>query len=391
MPRRPTTNLAALGTTIFETMSRLAEASGAINLGQGFPDEGGPEGVIAEAVRTLREASNQYPPMAGLLALRSAIARHELHYYGLERDPATEVLVTSGATEALAATLLTLVSPGDEVLVFEPVYDCYLPMIQRAGGVVVPVRLAAPDFELSEERLRERLTSRLRVILLNNPQNPSGKVFSRAELELIVRVAQEHDAILVCDEVYEHLVFGAHEHIPAASLPGARDRTLKIGSAGKVFSMTGWKVGWVTGPAELVSLVARAHQYLTFTTPPNLQAAVAWGLDHERAWIGELTRALEDKRDRLAAGLTSLGFSVLPSAGTYFLNLDLSASEWAQRDEAFARHLTEQLKVAAIPLRSFYVESPCCDLVRFCFAKKHDVLQAALGRLSTAVDANGRP
>lgn len=321
-------------------MSRLAEASGAINLGQGFPDEGGPEGVIAEAVRTLREASNQYPPMAGLLALRSAIARHELHYYGLERDPATEVLVTSGATEALAATLLTLVSPGDEVLVFEPVYDCYLPMIQRAGGVVVPVRLAAPDFELSEERLRERLTPRLRLILLNNPQNPSGKVFSRAELELIVRVAQEHDAILVCDEVYEHLVFGAHAH---------------------------------------------------FTTPPNLQAAVAWGLDHERAWIGELTRALEQKRDRLAAGLTSLGFSVLPSAGTYFLNLDLSASEWAQRDEAFARHLTEQLKVAAIPLRSFYVESPCCDLVRFCFAKKHDVLQAALARLSTAVDANGRP
>lgn len=380
--RAPNTVFAGLGTTIFETMSRLAEAHGAINLGQGFPDEGGPAEVVARAREHLETGNNQYPPMAGLPALREAIARHELGHYALARDPKTEVLVTSGATEALAACILGLVSPGDEVVVFEPLYDCYVPMIRRAGGVPVPVRLSPPDFRLDLDALAAALSPRTRVILVNDPQNPAAKVWTEAELAALARAAEEHDAILVCDEVYEHLVFDGVRHRPLAGRDEVRGRTLKVGSAGKIFSMTGWKVGWVTGPAELVSVVARAHQYLTFTTPPNLQAGVAYGLDHCADWVGELTRALERKRDHLARGLGALGFRVLPAAGTYFLNLDLSGGEWAGRDDAFCRHLTEVRGVTAIPLSAFYVSEPQRDVVRLCFAKRVEVLDRALERLA---------
>lgn len=383
MPRAASTVFAELGTTIFESMSRLAETHGAINLGQGFPDEGGPAGVVEEARSFLLSGNNQYPPMAGIVTLREAIARHEARHYGLVRDPKAEVLVTSGATEALAAALLGLVSPGDEVIVFEPLYDSYVPIIRRAGGVPVPVRLEPPGFRLDPVPLQRAVSDRTRVILINDPMNPAAKAFERAELEMVLRVAVEADAVLLCDEVYEHLVYGA-PHIPLAALPGAAERTLKVGSAGKIFSMTGWKVGWLTGPAALVSVVARAHQYLTFTTPPNLQAGVAWGLDHAGDWVDDLTRTLEKKRDHFAAELTKLGMRVLPATGTYFLNVSLEGTEWAGRDAEYCRHLTEHGGVAAIPLSAFYVGEPVRDVVRFCFAKRYQVLDGALERLARA-------
>jgi aspartate/methionine/tyrosine aminotransferase len=383
MPKAPATVFAGLGTTIFESMSRLAETHRAINLGQGFPDEGGPSGVVEEARSFLLAGNNQYPPMAGLVTLREAIARHEDRCYGLTRDPKTDVLVTSGATEALASALLGLVSPGDEVIVFEPLYDSYVPIIRRAGGVPVPVRLEPPSFRLDPAALARAVSERTRVILINDPMNPAAKAFDRAELEAVVRVADSADAIILCDEVYEHLVYG-REHVPIATLPGAGDRTLKVGSAGKIFSMTGWKVGWLTGPAALVSVVARAHQYLTFTTPPNLQAGVAWGLDNASAWVDELTRTLGEKRDKFAAGLTKLGMSVLPATGTYFLNVSLHGTEWEGRDAEYCRHLTEHRGVAAIPLSAFYVGEPVRDVVRFCFAKRYEVLDGALARLAHA-------
>lgn len=376
-----------LGTTVFETMSRLAEAHGAVNLGQGFPDEGGPAEIVEEARRWLGEESNQYPPMAGLPVLRRAIAAHELAHYDLERDPQGEVLVTSGATEALGACILALVAPGDEVLVFEPLYDSYLPMIRRAGGVPVPVRLAAPAFALDAEALRRAASPRTRMILINDPQNPAGKAWSEAELAAVAAVAEERDAVLVCDEVYEHLVFDGRRHTPLAQRAALRGRALKIGSAGKIFSMTGWKVGWVTGPASLVGVVARAHQYLTFTTPPNLQAAVALGLARCGPWVEELTRALERKRDHLARGLGERGFRVLSAGGTYFLNVDLRGTPWEGRDDDFCRDLTERRGVTAIPLRAFYAEGPERSVVRFCFAKRYEVLDEALRRLELSARA----
>lgn len=380
MPPRSTTVFASLTTTIFESMSRLAEAHRALNLGQGFPDEGGPVAVVEEARRFLLEGNNQYPPMAGLLALREAIARHEARCYGLTFDPKTEVIVTSGATEALTAAILAFVSPGDEVIVVEPLYDSYVPIIRRAGGTPVPVRLSAPDWHLDPDAIARAASDKTRMILINNPQNPAGKVFTRAELEGIAAVARDRDAIILADEVYEHLVFDGAAHVPLASI--CPERTLKVGSAGKIFSMTGWKVGWLTGPADLVTVVARTHQYLTFTTPPNLQSAVALGLDREEAWIGALTAALQEKRDHFARGLRQLGMQVLPTAGTYFLCVDLSGTPWEDRDEAFCHDLTERRGVAAIPLGAFYVEAPSRNVARFCFAKKRELLDAALDRLA---------
>ncbi len=267
-----------IDTTVFETMSRLAMAHGAVNLGQGFPDVDGPEDIREAAARALQDGPNQYPPMLGVPELRQAVAETNKRFYGLDIDPLSEVLVTSGATEALADCILALVSPGDEVVLIEPLYDCYLPIVKRAGGVPVRVRVTPPEWQLDRQALQNAFSDKTKAILLNNPMNPTAKVFSDDELELIASLCRQYDTYAICDEVYEHLVFEGLSPRPLMTYEGMRERTLRIGSAGKTFSLTGWKVGYVTGPARLIDPIAKAHQWVTFTTPPNLQQAVAYGL-----------------------------------------------------------------------------------------------------------------
>lgn len=380
---RPHPIFAELGTTIFETMSRLAEAHGAINLGQGFPDETMPRAILEKACEAILTGSNQYPSMHGVPALRKAITAHEERHYGLKRKWDEDVVVTSGATEALAAAIFAFVGDGDEVIVFEPLYDAYVPLIRRAGGRAVPVRLEPPAWGLDPAALRKALTSKTRAILINDPLNPAAKVYDASELKAVAAIAQEADLIVIADEVYEHLTFDGRKHIPLSTLPGMNERTLKIGSAGKIFSATGWKVGWVTGPAALVKFVAKAHQFLTFTTPPNLQAAVAYGLDEWDAWAAGLKKSMQEKRDHLARGFTGAGMQVLPSQGTYFLSASLAGTKWAGRDDEYCRHITETARVAAIPMSAFYIERPNASTVRFCFAKKPDVLDGAIERLKS--------
>lgn len=375
---------ASLGTTIFEVMSRMAEEHGAINLGQGFPDETMPRPLLEKAGEEILTGSNQYPSMLGLPALRKAVAAHEARHWDLKRRWEDEVVVTSGATEALAAAILAFVGEGDEVIVFEPLYDAYVPLIRRAGGRAVPVRLSPPGWKLDAAALKRTVTPKTRALLLNDPLNPAAKVYELSELEAIAAVAQEADLLAIVDAVYEHLTFDGRPHIPLARLPGMMSRTLKIGSAGKIFSATGWKVGWVTGPAELVKLVAKAHQFLTFTTPPNLQAAVAHGLDHWDAWLSGLKSTMQEKRDHLARGLAGAGMHVIPAEGTYFLSASLAGTKWAGRDAEYCKHITEHARVAAIPMSAFYVDKPEASTVRFCFAKKPEVLDGAIARLRAA-------
>lgn len=378
---RPHPVYAALGTTIFEVMSRMADQHGAINLGQGFPDETMPRALLEKAGEEILTGSNQYPSMLGVPALRKAVAAHEARHWDLKRRWEDEVVVTSGATEALAASMLAFVGEGDEVIVFEPLYDAYVPLIRRAGARAVPLRLSPPDWKLDPAALKRALTPKTRAILLNDPLNPAAKVYSLSELEAIAAVAEEADLLAIVDAVYEHLTFDGRPHIPLARLPGMMNRTLKIGSAGKIFSATGWKVGWVTGPAELVKIVAKAHQFLTFTTPPNLQAAVAVGLDQWDAWLTGLKGTMQEKRDHLARGLSAAGMRVLPAEGTYFLNASLRGTKWEGKDADYCRHITEHARVAAIPLSAFYIETPETSTVRFCFAKKAEVLDGAIARL----------
>lgn len=370
------------GTSVFETMSRLAAEHDAVNLGQGYPDEDGPEDIRRVAAEALLEGPNQYPSMLGVPDLRRAVAEHALRFYGLELDWPTETLVTSGATEALAAALLGLLDEGDEVVVFEPLYDSYVPMILRAGAVPRPVRLEPPDWRLTTAALAAAFGPRTRLVLLNDPQNPAAKVYSREELTLIADACRARDVVAVCDEAYEHLLFDGRPHVPLATLPGMRERTLRIGSAGKTFSLTGWKVGYVTGPPELVSAVARCHQFLVFTTPPALQAAVAYGLRREAAYFQALREGLQAKRDRLAQALSRLGFDPLPCQGTYFLNAGFERLAAGVGDELFCRTLTVEARVAAIPLSAFYLgaDSPS-STVRFCFCKRDAVLDEAIRRL----------
>lgn len=374
---------ASLGTTVFTTMSALAAEHGAINLGQGFPDEDGPADILQAAAEALQAGSNQYPPMAGLPALRQAAAAHDQRFYGLAYDWRDEVLVTSGATEALAASLIALLAPGDEVVLFEPLYDSYLPIIRQCGAIPRLVRLAPPDWSVPEDALAAAFSPATKLVLINSPMNPTGKLFGGAELEAIAALARRHDAYLICDEVYEHLVFDGARHQPIAALPGMRERTLRIGSAGKTFSLTGWKVGYVSGPRELVGAVAKVHQFLTFTTPPNLQAAVAYALGKDDAYYAGLAAGLEAKRDRLAAGLAEAGFTVLPSPGTYFLTvLTDGAGPSFDTDADYARWLTLEAGVATIPCSAFYAgEAPPQNMIRFCFCKKDEVLDAAIARL----------
>ncbi|HEY0832600.1 MAG TPA: aminotransferase [Azospirillum sp.] len=373
--------LSGYGTTIFEVMSRLSEEHGAINLGQGFPDERGPADVLEAASTALLEGWNQYPSMMGTPELRQALAGHARRFYGLDVDWKTEVMVTSGATEALTACLLGLIDPGDEVVLFQPMYDSYLPIVRLAGGIPRFIDLKAPDWSFTRADLDAAFSDRTKLVLINDPLNPAAKVYSRDELDLLAEYVKRFDAYAVCDEVYEHIVFDGRPHIPLMTLPGMRERCLKIGSAGKTFSLTGWKVGYVTAAPHLLQPVAKAHQFLTFTTPPNLQAAVAYGLNKDDSYFTGLASAMQAKRDRLAAGLEAAGLEVLPSAGTYFVVADIRAFGFDGDDQAFCRWLVKEAGVTAIPVSAFHVEHAPATCIRFCFSKKDEVLDTAVERL----------
>ena len=381
----PTTNpiYTGLPTTIFEVMSRLAAEHGAINLGQGFHDTYGPAELRAAAAEALLSGPNQYPPMLGLPELRQAVARSSARFHGLEVDWKTEVLVTSGATEALSDCMAALIVPGDEVVLFEPLYDCYLPLVRRAGAIPKLVRLTPPDWRLDRQALEAAFSPRTKAVLLNNPMNPAAKVFSFDELEAIAALVVRHDALAICDEVYEHIVFDDRAHIPLMSLPGMRDRTVRIGSAGKTLSFTGWKVGYATAAPALLDPIAKAHQVTTFTTPPNLQKAVALGLDQDDAYYRGLAGELARKRDRFSAGLAQLGFSVAPAAGSYFVIADIASRGAAEGDFDYCRRMTAEAGVAAVPLSAFYDRDGPTNFIRFCFAKRDEVLDAAIERLSS--------
>ncbi|NYZ14302.1 aminotransferase [Azospirillum sp. RWY-5-1] len=373
--------LSGYGTTIFEVMSRLADEHGAINLGQGFPDDRGPADVLEAASRALQDGWNQYPSMMGTPELRQALAAHAARFYGLDVDWKTEVMVTSGATEALAACLFGLIEPGDEVVLFQPMYDSYLPIVRRAGGIPRFVNLRAPDWSFTEADLAAAFSAKTKLVLINDPLNPAAKVFTRDELALIASFVERYDAFAVCDEVYEHIVFDGRPHIPLMTLPGMRERCLKIGSAGKTFSLTGWKVGYITGAPRLLQPVAKAHQFLTFTTPPNLQAAVAYGLGKDASYFSGLAEGLQAKRDRLAAGIAAAGLEVLPSAGTYFVVADIRSTGFDGTDEDFCRWLTAEAGVTAIPVSAFFVQDAPTTCIRFCFSKRDEILDTAAERL----------
>jgi aspartate/methionine/tyrosine aminotransferase len=377
---------AQMPTTIFERMSALARETGAINLGQGFPDSNGPPDVVEAAARALTERSNQYPPMAGIPELREAVAAHYRHHQQLDLVP-EEVIVTSGATEAIAAAILALVSPGDEVVLFQPLYDAYLPLVRRAGGVAKLVRLAPPDWRVTADALDAAFSEQTRVVILNTPLNPAATVMSVGELALIAERVIACGAVLVSDEVWEHVIFDGLKHISPMALPGMRERTVKIGSAGKIFSLTGWKVGWMCAAPELAVPLSRAHQFLTFTTPPNLQAAAAYGLGKDNRYFEAMRADLAHSRDRLTAGLHQAGWAVLPAQGTYFLSLDLAASGIALDDAAFCDRLLSEFGVAAIPVSAFYADDPVAHIVRLCFAKRDETLDAAVERMTRALAA----
>jgi N-succinyldiaminopimelate aminotransferase len=374
---------ADLPTTIFEVMSGLARETGAINLGQGFPDEPGPEAVRRRAAEESIGGYNQYPPMRGLPDLRQAVADHYAKWQGLELS-AEEITVTSGATEALAAAFLSLVSPGDEVVLFQPLYDAYLPMVRRCGGVPRLARLDPPHFRITREMLDAVFTPNTRLVVLNNPVNPAATIFADEELALLAEYCVRHDAIAVCDEVWEQIVFDGRRFRPLMAFPGMRERTVKIGSAGKMFALTGWKVGFLCAAPALSKALAGAHQFLTFTTPPNLQAAVAWGLRTCDDWFATMPTGLQRSRDRLSAGLTQAGFKVLPAAGTYFLNVDLAASGIAEDDRAFCLRAVKDHGIAAIPVSAFYERDAPTSLIRLCFAKRDETLDAGVERLAKA-------
>ena len=369
--------------TVFERMSRLAIEHGAVNLGQGFPDFGWPVDVIERAADAVRSGSNQYPPMRGTPDLRTSVTEHYGRHQGLTISP-DEVTITSGATEALAATLFALISPGDEVVLLEPLYDAYLPLVQRAGGVARFLRLEPPDWRLTDEALRAAFGAKTRMILFNDPHNPAAVSFGEDELRRLADRCIAHDVIAVCDEVWEHVLFDGRRHRSLMAFEGMRDRTVKIGSAGKIFALTGWKVGWAVAAAPLSDVIAKAHQFLTFVTPPNLQAAVAHGLRKEDDYFDGMRAALARARDRLAGGLHQAGYLTLPAEGTYFLTIDLRASGIEADDVTFCDRAVREAGVAAIPMSAFYASRPPNHLVRLCFAKSDATLDAGAERLARA-------
>jgi N-succinyldiaminopimelate aminotransferase len=378
-PRVIASRLAGFGTTIFTEMSALAERTGAINLGQGFPDEDGPAEMLEAVAAAVRAGHNQYAPLAGVPALRRAIAAHQARFYGLEVDPDDGVQVTFGATEAIAATMLGLLDEGDEFVVFEPLYDSYAAAIALAGGRRRVVTLRPPDWSFDPEALRAAVTPQTRLLLLNSPHNPTGKVFSRAELDLVAAVCREHDLVAVTDEVYEHLVFEG-EHVPLATLPDMAERTLTISSLGKTFSVTGWKTGWASGPPALVAGVRAAKQFLSFAGGTPFQHAGAAALALPDAFYAAFADDLKAKRDRLCAGLEAAGLEPLRPAGTYFVNAGVDGD-----GAAFCRDLPARAGVVAIPTSVFYDDPEAgASLVRFAFCKRHEVIDEAAARLARA-------
>ena len=370
-------------TSVFERMSLAATRHGAVNLGQGFPDFGWPDEILDAAARALREGSNQYAPSRGLPALREAIAAHYKRHFGQDLS-AEHICVTSGATEALGAAILATAQPGDEVIIFTPAYDSYAPMIRRAGATPVEVALQPPGWRLDADALERAISPKTSAILFNNPHNPAGRLFGNEELEALSRVARAHDLIVISDEVWEHVLLDGRRFTPLASLAGMAERTIKVGSAGKIFSLTGWKVGWIVAAPELAGVAARAHQFLTFATAPNLQAAVAFGLDDGDAWIQPMRDRFQRARDRMTEGLRGAGYEVLEATSTYFVCVDLAASGVAVDDEAFATAAVEQAGVAVVPLSAFAERDPPRHLVRLCFGKKDETIDAGVAAMAKA-------
>ncbi len=374
---------ANLPTSIFEKMSALARAHDAVNLGQGFPDFGWPDIVLDKAAEAVRFGYNQYPPMRGLPELREAVAAYYRRCQGLDVE-AERVTITSGATEALADAILALVEPGDEVVLFQPLYDAYLPLVLRAGGKPRFVRLSPPEWRITEEDLAAAFTDRTRLVVFNNPHNPTARMFDREELALLAEFCVRHDVIALSDEVWEQIVFGGRDHVPLSLMPGMAERTVKVGSAGKIFSLTGWKVGWLVAPPDLGPALAAAHQFVTFATPPPLQVAVAFGLEQAMADVEATCLAFASSRDRLASGLQAKGFVPLAAEGTYFVCVDLAASGIRVDDTIFCERAVREAGVAAIPISAFYAEAPVRNVIRLCFAKKDETLDRGIEQLSLA-------
>lgn len=376
-----------LPNTIFDVMSGLARDLNAINLGQGFPDDPGPEDVRRKAADAVLNGSNQYPPMMGLPELRHAIAAHYRRFQGIELDPAKETMVTSGATEALAAAILAVVSPGDEVVLFQPMYDAYLPLVLRAGGIPKFVNLRPPQWTFTREDLEATFTTRTRAVLFNNPLNPCATIFPDAQLGLLAEFCERFNATAICDEVWEHVIFDDRRFTSMLAVSGMRGRTIKIGSAGKIFSLTGWKVGLVAAAPDLMKVMSKAHQFLTFTTPPNLQVAVAHGLAKDERYFTKMRLQFQRSRDRFVRELHSMGFRLMPNHGTYFVNVDISNT--GLDDLVFADRLVREFGVASIPVSAFYAQEANRSTVRFCFAKSDSTLDEGLLRLRRAAHAFG--
>ena len=372
-----------MATSVFERMSGLAAQFGAVNLGQGFPDFGWPDEILDAAAQAVKHGSNQYAPSRGLPALREAVAAHYNRHYGLKLG-AEQVCVTSGATEALGAAILATIAPGDEVIILTPAYDSYAPMIRRGGAVPREVALKPPEWRIDRTAIEAAVTPKTRAIIFNNPQNPTGRLFDAGELETVAAVARAHDLIVISDEVWEHIVLDGQQFVPLSSLPGMAERTIKIGSAGKIFSLTGWKVGWMVAAPDLANVVARAHQFLTFCTPPNLQSAVAFGLNEGDAWIEPMKQRFSRARDKMTRGLREAGFAALDAASTYFLCVDLKASGIGLDDEAFAAGAVEKAGVAVVAISAFAEDDPSSHLVRLCFGKKDETIEAGVAAMARA-------
>ena len=370
-------------TSVFERMSLAAAKHGAVNLGQGFPDFGWPGEILEAAAQAVVEGSNQYAPSRGLPALREGVAAHYGRHQGLELS-ADNICVTSGATEALAAAILATVEPGDEVIVMTPAYDAYAPLVRRAGGIVREVALQPPGWRIERSALEAAVGPRTRALIFNNPHNPTGRLFDADELAAVAEVAISNKLVVIADEVWEHILLDGQRFTPIASLAGMTERTFKCGSAGKIFSLTGWKIGWIVASEEMATLAARAHQFLTFASAPNLQAAVAFGMAEGDGWLRPMRERFSRARDRMTIGLEEAGYAVLPSASTYFLCVDLAASGISLDDESFAKLAVEQAGVAVIPLSTFSDEGELKHMIRLCFAKRDETIDAGVAALAKA-------